>query len=269
MANKRELVVNFSGGKDSTAMLHLMLEHGEKIDEVIYFDGGWEFPQMAEHVELVEQKTGLKITRLKPIDGDFDYWMLQREFTSRKKEAMRGKGIPNSKSRWCTFIKQQTINKYLKGRDVIRCIGFAVGEERRLLRGWGKDRIFTIGDFRFPLVEDYNFDEVECLQYCYKLGYTWGGLYDYIDRVSCYFCPLQNNAQSLMIKRHFPAVWEQIKNKCTDVTNTLTMARGGCACNWKNGVEFDVTDRKLRGKDEGWDVNEWRARLNMVDDSND
>lgn len=259
----KELIVNFSGGKDSTAMLHLMLEHGEKIDEVIYFDGGWEFPQMEEHVNLVEEKTGIKITRLKPIDGDFDYWMLQREFTSRKKESMCGKGIPSSKSRWCTFIKQQTILKYLKGRDTIRCIGFAVGEEKRLLRGWNKDRVFTPGQFRFPLIEDYNFDEKECLQYCYKLGYTWGGLYNYIDRVSCYFCPLMNNAEALMIKRHFPETWEAIKNKCSNVTNALGIERGGCAYNWKNGVEFDVTDRKLRGKEEGWNLEEWYDRLNI------
>ncbi|MBQ9455040.1 MAG: phosphoadenosine phosphosulfate reductase family protein [Thermoguttaceae bacterium] len=38
-------VISFSGGKDSTALLHLMLERGEQIDEVIYFNGGWEWPQ--------------------------------------------------------------------------------------------------------------------------------------------------------------------------------------------------------------------------------
>ena len=33
-------ILSFSGGKDSTAMLHLMLERGEQIDGVFYCDMG-------------------------------------------------------------------------------------------------------------------------------------------------------------------------------------------------------------------------------------
>ena len=44
-------VVSFSGGKDSTAMLLMMLERGWPVDDIIYFDcGDWEFPQMHEHI---------------------------------------------------------------------------------------------------------------------------------------------------------------------------------------------------------------------------
>lgn len=31
-------IVSFSGGKDSTAMLHQMIERGENIEEVYFFD---------------------------------------------------------------------------------------------------------------------------------------------------------------------------------------------------------------------------------------
>ena len=57
-------IVSLSGGKDSTAMLHLMLEKGEPFHSVIFFDTGWEFPQMYEHLDLVEKKTGIEIVRL-------------------------------------------------------------------------------------------------------------------------------------------------------------------------------------------------------------
>ena len=35
-------VISLSGGKDSTAMLHMMLERGESIHSVLFFDTGWE-----------------------------------------------------------------------------------------------------------------------------------------------------------------------------------------------------------------------------------
>ena len=46
-----KVIVSFSGGKDSTYMLFEMMKRREKIDEVVFFDTGWEFPQMIRHVE--------------------------------------------------------------------------------------------------------------------------------------------------------------------------------------------------------------------------
>ena len=43
-------VVSLSGGKDSTAMLLLMLEMGMQVDEIVNVDTGMEFPGMAEHI---------------------------------------------------------------------------------------------------------------------------------------------------------------------------------------------------------------------------
>ncbi len=60
-------VVSMSGGKDSTAMLELMKEHGEPIHSVVYCDmGPWEFPAMHDHIKAVEQSTGIPIVRVKP-----------------------------------------------------------------------------------------------------------------------------------------------------------------------------------------------------------
>lgn len=44
-------IVSLSGGKDSTAMLLMMLERGEDIHSVVFFDTGWEFPEMHEHID--------------------------------------------------------------------------------------------------------------------------------------------------------------------------------------------------------------------------
>jgi len=60
-----KIIVSFSGGKDSTAMLHRLISWGYPIDAVIFFDTSWEFPQMYDQLNLVEKKTGLKIHRVK------------------------------------------------------------------------------------------------------------------------------------------------------------------------------------------------------------
>lgn len=41
-------IVQFSGGKDSTCMLLMMLEHNMPVDEIIFCDTGKEFPGMYE-----------------------------------------------------------------------------------------------------------------------------------------------------------------------------------------------------------------------------
>ena len=48
-------VISLSGGKDSTAMLHMMLERGESVHSAVFFDTGWEFPEMEAHIDEVER----------------------------------------------------------------------------------------------------------------------------------------------------------------------------------------------------------------------
>ena len=59
-------IVKFSGGKDSTAMLLLMLERGLPVDEIIFCDTGLEYPELYKHIAEVERYTGRKITVLQP-----------------------------------------------------------------------------------------------------------------------------------------------------------------------------------------------------------
>ena len=52
---KDYVVVSLSGGKDSTAMLLGMLEHGEHIDEIVYADSSVEFPGMYKHIQKIQE----------------------------------------------------------------------------------------------------------------------------------------------------------------------------------------------------------------------
>lgn len=46
-------LVQFSGGKDSTCMLLMMLERNMPIDYILYCDTGVEFPETAIHIQKV------------------------------------------------------------------------------------------------------------------------------------------------------------------------------------------------------------------------
>lgn len=241
----KKQIIEFSGGKDSTAMLHMMLERGEQIDDVIFFDGGWDWPQMFEHLDLVEEKTGIKITRLKP-EHDFDYYMFKHKPDPKrlKREPWVGCGWPGTTTRWCTREKAVNINRYLnelkKEYEVIQCVGFAVGEERRL-----KKKMLE-SQFRYPLIE-YNVDEKECLLYCKRLGYTWGGLYEYFDRVSCFCCPLQCKKEMFLKKRHFPEMWNRIREMDAELRKPEHKFSPGQR--WRPNKYFSEIDAEIRGKD--------------------
>lgn len=214
-------VVSFSGGKDSTAMLLRLLELGYQIDEVVFCDTYKEFPQMYKHIErvqeLVESKN-IKFTTLKN-QWTFDYWMYEYEpkrrnpdkFFSKAGADAKGLSWATYKTRWCSGeLKIRLMDKYLKELkktyEVIIYVGLAADEVKRLERKNNKNKLHS-----HPLV-DWNWSEKDCLEYCYELGYDWDGLYEIFDRVSCWCCPLKSLEELRKLKKHFPDLWEELKD---------------------------------------------------------
>ena len=195
-------VVSFSGGKDSTAMLLRMLELNMRVDEVLFCDTGVEFPQMYEHVDKVEKYIGRPITRLKS-DKPYEYYLLEHQRTRGKYIGAKGYGWARVFRRWCTkYLKTANVKKHLgeleKTHEVKMYTGIAADEQKRI-----KDKIY-------PLVE-WGWTEADALQYCYEKGFDWGGLYKIFHRVSCWCCPLQSLDECRKLRKHFPALWEQLR----------------------------------------------------------
>lgn len=218
-------VVSFSGGKDSTAMLLMLLERGEPIVDIVFFDGGWEFPQMHDHLEQVEAFIGRKITRLQPRlpigtvteKSPFD-WMFS-EFPVVRRGTVEvhrlGRYWPSPNLRWCTGRKQESLRAHILALThrqgatlpLKQCIGFAADELGRLNGTTKKDSTYYVQ--RYPLVE-WGITEAEALVYCKKRGFTWGGLYRRFKRVSCFCCPLQSLSELRKLRWFHPDLWQRM-----------------------------------------------------------
>lgn len=163
---------------------------------------------MIEHINHVERKTGITITRLKP-EKPFSYWMFEREIIARK-GPMKGKvhrignGWPSPMRRWCTRLKVNAIDKYMKGMDCVFFIGYAYDEMDRQFSANSKK-----GEKRFPLIEN-KITEKDALKYCYNLGYSWSGLYNHFNRVSCFCCPLQRLKELRTLRSEYPGLWKKM-----------------------------------------------------------
>lgn len=192
-------VVSFSGGKDSTAMLLRMLELNMRVDEIIFCDTGVEFPQMYEHVDKVEKYIGRQVTKLKA-EHDFEYLMLHHKVARKNGREDLGYSWPGPRQRWCTSkLKQDLIRRHFKGKEgVVHYIGIAADEAHR-----------AKGE-RYPLIE-WGWTEAMALNYCYQKGFDFGGLYKIFHRVSCWCCPLQSLEECRKLRKHFPQLWERLR----------------------------------------------------------
>ena len=202
-------IVSFSGGKDSTAMLLLLIEKGYPIDEIVCCDTGLEFKDMYDHIEKVKKNINMPITVLKA-EKDFEYYLLEHEISKGYRKGEKGYDWPYFRNRWCTGrLKGNLVDKYLREKypkdkyEIWRYHGIALDEPART----EKNKHLNV---LYPLVE-WGMEEKDCLQYCYDNGYDWNGLYEKFDRVSCWCCPLKNLKELKVLYYDFPDYWNQLK----------------------------------------------------------
>ena len=222
-------ILSFSGGKDSTFLLLELIRRKYPLDEVVFFDTGWEYPVMYEHIEKCKklcEDNGIKFVTLHP-PKDFDYLMLEHITRNGNK----GYSWCGGNSRWGTAYKIQTLDKWSQqNKDNIVYIGIAADETARLEKEYGYNK-------RFPLAE-WGIIEAECLQGCYNAGFTWGGMYEHLDRLSCMYCRNKNLKELRNIRKHYPEVWEKLK-EYQSKTNLPYKTNGTTVFDFEKRFEFE------------------------------
>lgn len=195
-------ILSFSGGKDSTYLLLELIRRKYPLDEVHFFDTGWEYPAMYRHIEKCKkicEENEIKFVTLHPAKS-FDYYMFEHQTKNKK----CGFSWCGKMCRWGTALKREVLNKDVKANngDIIY-IGIAADEKQRIEKN---NQPFK----RLPLVE-WGTIEAECLQGCYEAGFDWEGMYEYLDRLSCKFCRNKNLKELRNIRKHYPEVWAELK----------------------------------------------------------
>lgn len=192
-------VVSFSGGRDSTALLLLMLEHNYPIDKIVFVDFGKEFPQLYAHIEKVKQY--IKPIQIVTLSLDYDYYLGDYKKVRGKLKGSYGYGFPDFNHRWCTSLKVRTIHNYIKDPNAMYYLGICHDEPQRLKTYYNK----------IYLLDEFGLSEDDALQYCYAKGFTWDGLYESFVRASCWCCPFKRMDELRLLYRDFPFLWQQLE----------------------------------------------------------
>ena len=209
--------ISVSGGKDSSALLLLMIEKEMPIDCVLYADTTMEFPEMEAHIAKLDEhlyrERGIHITTLRHPHGFewlmFDVPQQQKRAIERRianGQPQNGYGWPGIKSRWCTSqlktnLLDKAVGQLKKERNALHYIGIAADEAHRC-----KDDPQNC----YPLVE-WGITEAQALQICYDRGFDFGGLYKIYRRASCWCCPLQRIDELRKLRTHHPELWARLR----------------------------------------------------------
>ena len=200
-------IVSFSGGKDSTAMLLMMLEKEIPVDRIICVDTTKEFPQMYEHIKKVQAM--IEPLKIEVVKIDFDYFFADKEIMRGANKGKFGYGWTGARGRWCTHLKVAAINKIIKkipnAPNTVDFVGIAYDEVKRAEKKYIKEK-----NARLPLVE-WQITERQALDYCYSKGLDWGGLYEKFHRVSCWCCPLSRIGSLRTLYNNFPELWKELE----------------------------------------------------------
>lgn len=200
-------IVNFSGGKDSTAMLLKMIEEKIPIHRIYFVDTGLELPETYEFIkkvsEFTEKSIGIPIDTIKD-HRDWDYYFYKKITKGKSKGEIRGFPYVISPCWYQRDRKVRLVNSRTDKSDIV-FIGFAKDEEKRKMK-----EETTKTKVKYPLIE-FNMTEEDCMNYCRSRNML-NPLYDKygFKRIGCWLCPKQPIKDLIIIKKNYPELWNKL-----------------------------------------------------------
>lgn len=208
--SETKYVASVSFGKDSLAMLLLILEKGLPLHEVVFYDTGMEFQaiySIRDRILPILEEHGVKYTELHP-PRPFLFDMLEKPVNSKKNGLHYGYSWCGGCARWGTATKTAALDSHARkaGKNVVQYVGIAADEPKRLRR---------LEENKVAPLADWGITEADALRLCYEEGYFWEEngfrLYDILDRVSCWCCANKNLKELRNIYTHLPEYWNRLK----------------------------------------------------------
>lgn len=231
---KHEWIVSWSGGKDSTATILLMLENKVPIKKIIYVRMQWTeeipatLPIMTEFVDRAIERfeqigLNVELHKTEPLKD-----LTKKTYTERTKRKYKiGKpyGVSSFMRGGCkaTDQKQKTIAS-VNTKGEYEMIGYAADETQRLHR---------LDDKRQSIMLELGIRENDTYSICRKYNLL-SPLYDLgITRDGCFFCPnVKQNEINLVVNSRpdlYNEIVEMIETTLSYHDNPQVLARNN---NW-------------------------------------
>lgn len=204
-------IASCSFGKDSLAMILIIIEHGLPLDEVVYCEVMYdnttsgEYPEHADFIHnkaipILELVYGLKVRVLRHT------WNYKSECTRlRQKGKYMGTpvGFPMRRGPWCNKMKIHPIREYRKEQtdEVHEYVGIAIDEPERLAR--------LTPNKSSPLA-DYGITEAMAMEIC-REHYLLSPIYRTQARNGCWFCHNARIGELHELWKNYPNLWAELK----------------------------------------------------------
>lgn len=202
--------LSLGAGVNSTALLHLIVDEGLPLDDVVFADTSAEKPEtyayLKEQIIPFLQANGIPYHRVAAKET-----LIER--------CMRGHTIPDMRYRWSTRdYKIRPIEKHLKPHaPVVVYLGIAYDEAHRM-KPSRKDWV----THAWPLV-DRGIDRVGCEEIIKAKGWPVPA------KSGCYFCPFSRLSEWRGLYHDHPNLWVQaieIEENCSKFPN-FSLVPGG------------------------------------------
>lgn len=213
-----ELVVNFSGGKDSTAMLAFLCERFPDVTKhCVFADTGWEHSDAEKWSRSITERFGLPLHVVRNPNKDF-FSMVRA----------RGK-FPSPAQRQCTSdLKrgpiQTWIRRHIGDPVVINCMGLRAEESPGRAKKLRLSRDRTMTNSRRTVwnwlpIQDWSEKQVRA--YLQEQDLPLHPVYQYLNRFSCQVCIYMGARDLAAVKQHNPAAFIRIEELEREIGFTM------------------------------------------------
>lgn len=188
-----DMVVAFSGGKDSLAVLHLAQEVLGEVD-VLFNHTTVEFPETAKYVRRLAKDWGFNLIVAKP----------SRPFLRKVKEI----GWASREDRWCcTPYKKEPALNYLASKEIsAEIVGTTRTESiyRRSIKPFKKYK----DNIAIRVHPIYDWNQWEVWKYIKENELPYNPLYDMgYQRIGCWCCPLNGVSHYKRLRKTHPKMY--------------------------------------------------------------